>query len=781
DGDRVIDAVTAGPHDRLIDPDLHTIWKDMGWRGSVKARHFVLALRDYFRDKVDEGLRTGQGTDSSVQERDVWALEWINVTRLQPIAEAFDDDASGFITINEANEFTTSRPAGWSLLHWLAYWAIGWQFAATVYRDKIERIFNEMFALKPKIHPAVRSSVDYYLHVVWTEISELTSSLQPYYPTPALRDKFQGYIDSEERRLREGLKVVRYDIDALNTVTLITGRGRIEKYAFPLLYLLLERDFRVMRIAQQKVINKDELWDAADTIHWVLQAVDYRYGDLQGSSSSSDIFGQQKLDPRQQFKSFACGMFEHWRNPAGNWTRLWHQVSQGGHDGPGDDHEDVPQDILNYQLESDDLFDPSGYDAPGYIATDKDLKAKWPLKAILGPWCGFVSKGYVYPSMPMFSIHVHAVDSFHFEASGHAATGTSYTVAGTYLSDESSRICYTFSITYATRHEPMHFRGFLYDRGATFSGTWSTQPLDPSLNGTSFDRSLQSNPSTPHSNSPDTHVAQGRFVFKRIPPHIMCCRPDPLEFQLNKTRALWKFALSAVRVQVGMRLCLWSYLSRRRDIRKRYIELLIRLNYGTLNEDEQVELARIRQMLTPADARLYETRYDYELRTVPIHMDSVCDHCESVIIGPRIICLDCDSAKSVDLCDDSRCRYSEIDTEKRPDLPSPHHPSHAVYKIRAVLHIREFEAMRSSANEALKSARDAFNDAAELQPDPGLNEAARDRGTLFSASVKEWLSCIVCKAQVFKPCWYCIVCEGKHGYNSLDNPPLGLKQNRTFF
>jgi hypothetical protein len=54
--------------------DLHSIWKEMvrifiylqnskhqmnvsfsqGWRGSVKARHFVLALHDYFHEKYGE-------------------------------------------------------------------------------------------------------------------------------------------------------------------------------------------------------------------------------------------------------------------------------------------------------------------------------------------------------------------------------------------------------------------------------------------------------------------------------------------------------------------------------------------------------------------------------------------------------------------------------------------------------------------------------------------------------------------------------------------------------
>ncbi len=49
-----------------------------------------------------------------------------------------------------------------------------------------------------------------------------------------------------------------------------------------MLYLLLKKDYEVMRLARTKVIHKDELWDAADTIGWVLQAVDFRYKDLQG-------------------------------------------------------------------------------------------------------------------------------------------------------------------------------------------------------------------------------------------------------------------------------------------------------------------------------------------------------------------------------------------------------------------------------------------------------------------------------------------------------------------
>ena len=149
EGDRVIDAVTAGPHDRIIDPvslspmttygGIHSRiisrtymqygkkWcvvctfdghgtvpiTFQGWRGSTKARHFVLALRDYFREKMEEKKRTNNFEVSRINEQDEWALEWINVTRLQPIVEAFDDDASNFITVTEANDLTTARPRDW--------------------------------------------------------------------------------------------------------------------------------------------------------------------------------------------------------------------------------------------------------------------------------------------------------------------------------------------------------------------------------------------------------------------------------------------------------------------------------------------------------------------------------------------------------------------------------------------------------------------------------------------------------------------------------------------
>ena len=80
---------------------------------------------------------TGSQIDTSSQI-DAWAIGFIDVIWLQPILEAFDDDASGFITITEVNTFTFRMAGGQSLVapnryrlmssslpRWLVFWAVG--------------------------------------------------------------------------------------------------------------------------------------------------------------------------------------------------------------------------------------------------------------------------------------------------------------------------------------------------------------------------------------------------------------------------------------------------------------------------------------------------------------------------------------------------------------------------------------------------------------------------------------------------------------------------------
>ena len=107
----------------------------------MKATHFVIALHDYFTVKasrkmvatntssadappetpveapVEAPMETVNKTDTDLLPdtavEDSWALEYVTVRLIQPLVEAIDDDGSSFVTVNELNEFTSSRPKGW--------------------------------------------------------------------------------------------------------------------------------------------------------------------------------------------------------------------------------------------------------------------------------------------------------------------------------------------------------------------------------------------------------------------------------------------------------------------------------------------------------------------------------------------------------------------------------------------------------------------------------------------------------------------------------------------
>ena len=64
-----------------------------------------MTLKDYYAEKV--------ANDSNFRNSEGWAVSYIDIRRARSILEAFDDDASGFVTINEVNNFVRSKPKDW--------------------------------------------------------------------------------------------------------------------------------------------------------------------------------------------------------------------------------------------------------------------------------------------------------------------------------------------------------------------------------------------------------------------------------------------------------------------------------------------------------------------------------------------------------------------------------------------------------------------------------------------------------------------------------------------
>jgi hypothetical protein len=101
--------------------------------------------------------------------------------------------------------------------------------------------------------------------------------------------------------------------------------------------------------------------------------------------------------------------------------------------------------------------------------------------------------------------------------------------------------------------------------------------------------------------------------FRRIPPHYLAVYPDIKELSDNKPRALWRFAIAAVRNDVRRDHWSWPYFSQRRDDRESLLPLLLRqLYFGPNLSDEEMRTYRaILRRLTPVDCCFYESKARY--------------------------------------------------------------------------------------------------------------------------------------------------------------------------
>jgi hypothetical protein len=88
-----------------------------------------------------------------------------------------------------------------------------------------------MEGIRAEVLPPNRRSVDDYFRFVWDAAHTLTAAVTSLQPDsgPSSGDKFKSYLEAEEARLGTNLKAVDYTIDGTDTLTLITGVGRVEK------------------------------------------------------------------------------------------------------------------------------------------------------------------------------------------------------------------------------------------------------------------------------------------------------------------------------------------------------------------------------------------------------------------------------------------------------------------------------------------------------------------------------------------------------------------------
>ena len=115
------------------------------------------------------------------------------------------------------------------------------------------------------------------------------------------------------------------------------------------------------------------------------------------------------------------------------------------------------------------------------------------------------------------------------------------------------------------------------------------------------------------------------LILKKAPAEYLRFRPSPAELESqpypftyalsdttpqDRARALWGYAISAVRDEVRRKRWTWSYFEERRRVRK----LWLSQRSSTAGNLSDYELREVHLLTTPADARLYNSMTEHNDR-----------------------------------------------------------------------------------------------------------------------------------------------------------------------
>ncbi|KAG6908276.1 hypothetical protein DXG01_005482 [Tephrocybe rancida] len=754
-GDRIIAFLTGG-HDRIFDP---------GWKSTVKSRHFVLALRDHYlslfmkqsnlgHDIVESGqspfphyTTPDVGTTHSLtpeatpNSNDTWTTAYFNMSYIQAISEAIDDDGSGFINVQEVNDFTTSRPLKWSVFQWLAFWAAGWQSSISIYTEKIYRLLRKMYKLRDKVRPDNFAYLDEYLRRVEFYRLELllespTKAVDPLTPELVkLRDEF---CRTEEVRLTANLDKISDFIDSSATVSLVTGPGRIERYIYPLIYLLLKGHIRTIQLASRHSLDYWAFRRGSTSLRSIFSAFDSRRDDL------AAIFKQMNIEPQSHFKNHAFGMFNtSWGDlrksffndrlsPPAIWDRLPQVPGEDDNIDtfPGDNTKKEIQFSSYYDVLENLLLDS----VPNTLCSDE----------VRGTWAGFfLEAGDGLPFEGTFRLIFDAVRSEDgWVISPHIATTSGpiwmkYDVSGI----DKSEVEIVLFRPYEYR---MRCIGLFDPALGTISGQWYKEEASDGLRPQTLGFSTE------------LPSVTGTFQLSRTPYDLVRFRYGAEAFKKSPAKARWFFARDAILYTIRRDRFARPYVVSHLRNTRRLVELVILDSREPLHIRELKELQSI--ISPPMDEWYYFVGLQLQAR-INYHRGAYCNgpNCPDNNLGrTRHMCIVCSQPynDTMDLC--TSCRGTGA-TEKFPT----HNVSHSLLRSHRAILDWDQDWMVPKAVEMSERIKEKFRHGPS-------NIADNDS-----------LACAICQKVVALPCWVCLKCEpDRLVCNSCDMehqtpPPVG--------
>ncbi|TFY62376.1 hypothetical protein EVG20_g6725 [Dentipellis fragilis] len=784
--DDIIDAVLAGPYER----DMRAIWKDMGWKGSVKARHLVLAVHDHFTEQR-QTRRPANGslpedTDAvKTNTSDEWALEYINIIRIQPLIEAMDDDVSSFVTISEVNAFTRARPVDWSLPYWIAYNTIGVELSINFYYHRLNRMQLEIFQASKHVLPANRNAVNNFISSPYVDafdgilsgIQESVTERSFDWDTDPLFLKFRSYILDEEERMRVVLESFDYYLDDESTLRLVSDTSRPEKYVLAVLCILYNRYLQIVEEASKRVLEEDALSSIDESLDTIWTVIVNRAVSLRA------IFQLQNLNCNDQMEKYCFGMYRFALEDVTYEGKYWQQRGDFSLNGYEDSESDTSSDTDGQESENsfaeEDTPPVSAFTADGYADIPSPLDSASVAMGIpsyesrpgseAAPPTGntefeFAPESgldrFFRPKMDDFPVY-RTPPAVYISSEVSPPSASSRSIigiwSGRHLENSVPGSAFTFTVS---EEEPDgSFTGFGIDNIGNFLFKGSRDQDKMELTKTYTPKIESSDTFKGTFNDSFDRVdgewgsidgGAGAFFFLKKPLVYVVCRPEDEGFEANKPRALWKFAMDAAMRVARRKVFTWSTIRERRDTRRRFLELQLKsTEFSGLERDEFEELEHLNFVTDPEDLGYWLAILRF------IRPPTFCDNCHTVPIKTtRMTCLECSQGDTTDFCVDCFDQSVRID---RDNVKALHTSAHSILQLRSTTPARYSYFILDKARSIVSLAQSRLRPLGREGPKTPTTPS-RPKSAQLSIESK----CMSCSMSVSAPFWCCLTCEDPH-------------------
>ncbi|KAF5367214.1 hypothetical protein D9757_012217 [Collybiopsis confluens] len=743
----------------------------------VKGQRMVMALREYYAERQ----RSSQSVEqASIQEstfgvnlvtnsllhdttltyaENDWALEYITITRIQPLLEAFDDDSSSLVSIGEVNTFTEAKPHDWSLPKWMAFWTAGFPLSLKRYYNLIQVLLWHIDQQVPNGLQANKQCTKLFVSdiIITNYIDRLLAGVDDAVDAISddgdLYERFEGFIVSEEERMQKPLQTLKYRIDAENTLRTVTGPGRLEKYIMPLLYLLFVRVYQISKRALTTVIDPKEICNVLDSFYTLQYAISARAEHLKV------LCRLQNLDPRDQLKRICHGIF-YYIGFEDDWpkSRYWSKMHLNR-------EVSVVRDIRFKSVLSNSTYADmktigemtSGEPSYSNVSDVVDLKVYEDIDQFVDPfasentspshiWHGFYLSQF-YTST-LFDTSPQGVMDFNLPDGDGTISGSGSDAFGDLSLKgrvDGKLIC--FNVCYISGYaskKTWRYNGELSSEMDSISGRWGPWDSDTVLQD-DFYKQLQESD------------VQGQFQLSNKFPAIRTYVNVDADFTDSLWRTRWQLAIKAIITVLRTRKGFFSkmYLENRRHIRQQILKLLPEFVGSKtppfdwqiaddLSDEEEEKLSALISYCSRQDVRFYRSLSACLSRRVVVHWGIYCDwenenggRKSRRITDTRFFCLDClkidSSFGMLDLCD----KHMDLEVDRTAD-DTHHISSHDLLQLR-------FCCPRRAEIPLAKASLDI---AKQLHIEDFEGHAHR--------------ICLVCESTLGRPYWYCLACpDGK--------------------